>query len=86
LLIAVAFNWVFAWRRYPAALAVHKHARGQLSRDDWAYALGQIESLADVSEDELVELHTIALQHARERRSPVSVSRRQSEQLAAATN
>jgi len=63
LTMAITFNALFAWRRYPASLVRHASLKGQPSREDWAFALQQIESLADVSEDELVELHTIAMQH-----------------------
>jgi len=69
LAMAVAFNGLFPWRRYPAPLVRHTALKGQPLREDWAYALAQIESLADVSEDELVELHTFAVQHADMRRS-----------------
>jgi CBS-domain-containing membrane protein len=61
---AVGFNWAFAWRRYPAAMAPHKAIKGKLSRDDWAFALRQVGSLADVTEDELAELHELAVKHA----------------------
>jgi len=69
LAMAVAFNGLFPWRRYPASLVRHTALKGQPLREDWAFALAQIESLADVSEDELVELHTFAVQHADMRRS-----------------
>lgn len=65
---AVAFNWPFAWRRYPAAMAPHKAAKGKLSRDDWAFALQQVGSLADVTEDELAELYDLAVRHAADSR------------------
>ncbi|WP_206291587.1 HPP family protein [Humisphaera borealis] len=67
LLVAVLFNWLFTWRRYPAALAAHKPEQSVVQREDWAHALREIGSLADVSEDDLAELHHLAVQHARHR-------------------
>jgi CBS-domain-containing membrane protein len=65
---AVGFNWVFGWRRYPAAIAAaaapHRKAKGRLSREDWAHALREVGSLADVTEEELAELYDLAVRHA----------------------
>jgi CBS-domain-containing membrane protein len=61
---AIGFNRAFAWRRYPAATAPHKAAKGRLSREDWAFALRQVGSLADVTDEELAELHELAVKHA----------------------
>jgi len=65
--MAVAFNYAFKWRRYPAALSPHAAGHGRVLREDWSYALTQIASLADVTEEELVELQDLATQHAARR-------------------
>lgn len=69
LLVAIAFNYAFRWRRYPAALAPPAKPIGhRIDRADWEHALRQIPTMADVTEDELIELHALALQHARDER------------------
>ena len=60
---AIAFNYAFRWRRYPAALT-HHQSTGHLTHQDWHAALTHVGSLADVTADELVELHDLARQHA----------------------
>lgn len=70
LLAAVALNYVFPWRRYPAGLmkqTVRSNERNvfnQLSHGDFAYALGEIGSYVDISEDDLVKIYRLALKHA----------------------
>jgi CBS-domain-containing membrane protein len=64
LTIAVTFNLLFTWRRYPAAIHPAHRKSGTPTRDDWAYALEQVGSLANVSEEELIELHALAQGHA----------------------
>jgi CBS-domain-containing membrane protein len=64
LLVAVGFNYAFKWRRYPAGMGARMATVGKLTREDWAAALGEVGSLADVSEEELVELHALASRHA----------------------
>jgi CBS-domain-containing membrane protein len=64
LTVAVAYNWWFDWRRYPAALARPHVATGHLTHEDWNAALTHVGSLADVTADELTELHELARQHA----------------------
>ncbi|HEV7298090.1 MAG TPA: HPP family protein [Tepidisphaeraceae bacterium] len=75
LLIAVAFNALFPWRQYPAALHPAHRKAGSPSREDWAHALGQVESLANVSEEELIELHALAQRHAESKRQSRPVRR-----------
>jgi len=75
---AIGVNYFFIWRRYPAAL-VHrkktdaetekKHlAEGSLSHSDLEYAMRQINSVLDISEDDLARIYTIAAQHAKRAR------------------
>jgi CBS-domain-containing membrane protein len=74
LLVAVAFNYPFAWRRYPAGLLKPRRSGNSITRDDWGHALQQIGSLADVTEDDLIELHALAAEHARTRQTARSRS------------
>ncbi len=72
LLVAVAFNAPFPWRRYPAAL-------GQVSRrpaapgyapiahEDFVYALSQMNSFIDVSEDDLLTIYDLATRRQQNR-------------------
>lgn len=75
LLIAVLFNYPFAWRRYPAylgRLAKQKMAGPAetyhpIEHADFVYALSQLDSFVDVSEDELLRIYTLATGQARQR-------------------
>lgn len=67
LTVAVLFNCLFSWRRYPASLAPAKQDTGVIHREDWTHALEQLPSLADVTEDDLARLHELAVLNARER-------------------
>jgi hypothetical protein len=61
LAIAVAFNYLFAWRRYPVYLSRDKlpasaadhGSPDTLSHDDIEYALGEMNSFIDVTEHDL---------------------------------
>jgi CBS-domain-containing membrane protein len=75
---AIAVNAFFAWRRYPAALArkrkpeaetEKKHlAEGSLSHSDLEYALRQINSVLDITEDDLARIYQLAAQHSKRAR------------------
>lgn len=67
---AIAFNYCFPWRRYPAALGPAKpdHDHQRLTPEDWTFALAHADSMADVSEEELTALHSLAVTHAAQRR------------------
>jgi CBS-domain-containing membrane protein len=60
LAVGVLFNWPFPWRCYPAALvAPEPTTRAEppaLDRDDLAYALRQIGSFIDVSDEDLLRI------------------------------
>ncbi|HEY0335618.1 MAG TPA: HPP family protein [Stenotrophomonas sp.] len=73
LLMAVAFNGLFPWRRYPA----HLHRRRQVSpiaepgrrrfdltQEDFSAAMEQLNSYVDITEENLTELLELAKQHA----------------------
>ena len=73
LLAGAAFNYPFRWRRYPAALASVGHAKPAdasepaapgLAHADLVYALSQIDSFIDVSEEDLVHIFDLATRHA----------------------
>lgn len=80
LAVAFLFNYPFRWRRYPAGLAKPRESTNRISRDDWSHALREIGTMADVSEDELLELHTLALKHSRN--SAVARRKRVREEIA----
>lgn len=68
LLVAVAFNYPFSWRRYPAALLPRPKLSTAipttLSHEHLSFALKKLGSLVDVTEDDLVEIYFLAQQHA----------------------
>lgn len=78
LLTAVAVNYTFPWRRYPASLkkqavsnAVPVSTQVQsaeisrpLSQGDFEYALREIGSYVDISEDDLARIYRLAVKHA----------------------
>jgi CBS-domain-containing membrane protein len=74
LVIAVAFNYLFSWRRYPVHLHKTKTARveasgdidtGEISHSDFVYALSQIDSFVDVNEEELLRIYKLATNRSR---------------------
>jgi CBS domain-containing membrane protein len=78
LIVAVLFNYLFAWRRYPASLASRRtqppdrtagraHYR-PIAHEDLVYALSQIDSFVDISEDDLLRIYAIATGKERQRR------------------
>jgi len=66
--VALLFNFLFAWRRYPVALmrygrktSEQNTAQGEsLSREDLEYALKQMNQYVDVSNDELEKIYHLA--------------------------
>ncbi len=67
-LVALLFNYPFAWRRYPAAWAEKKEIRlvaggghyGPISHADLVYAISEIDSFLDVTEDDLLRIYQLA--------------------------
>lgn len=74
LFTAVALNCTFPWRRYPASLmnqvvsseVLSADASNHLSHRDFEYALGEIGSYVDISEDDLARIYRLAVKHARQ--------------------
>ncbi len=73
LLMALAFNALFPWRRYPAHL--HKRTQAspatqpaqrqfELTQEDLYAAMEQLNSYVDITSDSLTELLELAKQHA----------------------
>jgi len=65
LVAAIAFNALFPWRRYPAALVrgvTVPAAAGYeaISHEDFVYALSQLDSYIDVSEEDLLRIYSLA--------------------------
>jgi len=85
--VAVGFNYLFPWRRYPAALAQFRRrctaepgkassdreTAGALSHEDFAYALQQMNLYIDVSEDDLRRIYHLARHHTRSRLAPADI-------------
>lgn len=72
LFVAIALNYAFPWRRYPAALkkqtdknkAQRADTSGKLSHGDFEYARGEIGSYVDITEDDLARIYELAVKHA----------------------
>lgn len=70
--VAIAVNYAFPWRRYPAYFTVqadNNNAREsdepcKLSHDDIAYAMGKIGSYLDINEEDLAKIYALAAKHA----------------------
>jgi CBS domain-containing membrane protein len=66
LLAAVAFNALFPWRRYPEFLSRRNAApepvtgHDAISHEDFVFALAQMDSFIDVSEEDLLRIYKIA--------------------------
>lgn len=70
---AIAFNALFPWRRYPAhwhrrrrELPITQPAQRQfeLTQEDFAAAMAQLDSYVDINSESLTELLELAKQHA----------------------
>ena len=72
LVTAVVVNYAFSWRRYPASLikpsTKNKSARAtvpdKLRHGDFEYALREIGSYIDISEEDLTRIYQLAHKHA----------------------
>jgi CBS-domain-containing membrane protein len=66
--VAVLFNYPFAWRRYPQSWHQRTQAAAappetlMIPHDSLVYALSQIDTFVDISEDDLQRIYTLALQ------------------------
>ncbi|MDD3517213.1 MAG: HPP family protein [Chromatiales bacterium] len=71
-LIAVVFNYPFAWRRYPQAwhrakaradeVAADESAEAMIPHSSLVYALSQIDTFVDISEEDLQRVYSLAMQ------------------------
>jgi len=68
LLTAIAFNYFFAWRRYPVFLVRRKTRLTEpqktgvtetITHEDFVYALSEIDSFIDVTEDDLLTIYDL---------------------------
>lgn len=75
LLAAVLVNYAFPWRRYPRALMSAPRSApvpalaGEklvIAHSDLVYALSELDSYIDVSEEDLLQIYALAVRHARE--------------------
>lgn len=73
LLVAIVFNSCFSWRRYPAHFGRLKQSyiappsgnrEHELTQEDFAAAMQQLDSYVDITTDGLTELLELAKQHA----------------------
>jgi len=66
--VALAFNFLFKWRRYPAYLQKRMAAptispeKPAISHADFVYALSQIDSFIDINEEDLLRIYDLATQ------------------------
>lgn len=72
LLVAVVVNLPFRWRRYPAGfvrtaapatVSAYDGEKALIAHSDLVYALSQIDSFIDVSEQDLIRIYTLAVHH-----------------------
>jgi len=68
-LVAIAYNWPFAWRRYPAAFAPKAGRTGSeypdIAHADLVNALAHIDTFIDISEQDLLRIYELATRRAR---------------------
>ncbi len=76
LAVAVLVNYPFAWRRYPLGFALRRsqsphpqdHAVGEklvIAHSDLVYALSELDTYIDVTEEDLLRIYADAVRHAR---------------------
>jgi len=67
---AVAVNYPFAWRRYPAALVRQPAAAPdprKVTHEDVIAALERLDTFVDITEDDLLRLHASLTKRVEER-------------------
>lgn len=66
LTVAVLFNYPFNWRRYPQAWRKQTAAeKCTIAHSDLVYALTEMDSFIDISEEDLLRIYDLALGHHR---------------------
>lgn len=82
LLVALLFNNLFPWRRYPAFLMHRQQPKAvaqaerqlELTQEDFEAAMHKLNTFVDISTEDLIELVELARQHAEEQRPhPASI-------------
>ena len=76
LTVAVSYNYLFSWRRYPMSLFRMQQNINQtlsddnhngISHEDFAYALSQVDSFVDIHEYDLSRIYEFATQQSKTR-------------------
>lgn len=75
LAVAVAFNGLFHWRRYPVGFASNKNLveistaerRAPISHENFVYALSQIDTFMDITEEDLLKIYALATERDRDK-------------------
>ena len=72
--VAILVNYPFAWRRYPLWLSrmrqkahspvVHAEEKYVIAHSDLVYALSELDSYIDVTEEDLLRIYELAVRHA----------------------
>ena len=75
LVVVIAFNAVFSWRSYPASLANKTSNKVEIDsypppiqHEDYVYALSQIDSIVNISEDDLLRIYSLATIHSNKKK------------------
>lgn len=78
LFVAVTFNYLFKWRRYPAYLqkrmagpAAAVPEKPAISHGDFVYALSQMDSFIDINEEDLLRIYDLATQRHKGEHLPI---------------
>jgi CBS-domain-containing membrane protein len=74
LITAIMLNYAFPWRRYPASFKKQpakepvqsSRASDKLGHADFEFALNEIGSFVDITEDDLARIYRLALKHAQQ--------------------
>jgi CBS domain-containing membrane protein len=75
--VALVFNFLFKWRRYPAYLQKRMAAPSTapelptISHADFVYALSEIDSFIDINEEDLLRIYDLATQRHQAQHLPV---------------
>ncbi len=75
IIVAISFNYIFSWRRYPAVLSGQNDKQkpnkdkniGRIPAADLDFALQSMQSFTDISRVELENIYATAAQHERNR-------------------
>jgi len=67
MLVAILFNGLFKWRRYPAHLQAQAQSASSeadgyapITHEDFVYALSQIDTIVDATEEDLLKIYQLA--------------------------